>query len=112
MDHVPRPQDIQATLCELSAHSIASSIHMRANQAHEVLICGGGAHNRLLMQRLKVHLQDASVHSTEQFGIPPDWVESAAFAWLASQTLAGKPGNLPDVTGAKKAVILGGIYTA
>ncbi len=106
------PQDIQATLCELTARSIASSIHKHPAQVHEVLICGGGTHNRLLMQRLRVHLQDASIHSTEQFGIPPDWVESAAFAWLASQTLSGRPGNLPSVTGATEPVVLGGIYTA
>ena len=106
----PAPQDVQATLCELTARSIAKSIQLHAPQAREVLVCGGGAHNRILMQRLKVHLQETSVQSTEQYGIPPDWVESAAFAWLAKQTLAGKPGNLPSVTGAKKALILGGIY--
>lgn len=106
------PQDVQATLCELTAGSISRAIHIHASQAPEVLVCGGGAHNRLLMQRLKVHLQDSSIYSTEHFGIPPEWVESAAFAWLAKQTLSGQPGNLPSVTGAKKAVILGGIYRA
>ena len=62
------------------------------------------------MQGLDIHLQYAELHSTEQFGIPPDRVESAAFARIAKQTLAGRPGNLPSVTGAKKAVVLGGIY--
>jgi len=112
MDHPPSPQDTQATLCELTASSISKAIHTHASRAHEVLVCGGGTHNRMLMQRLKTHLQNRSVLSTEKFGIHPDWVESAAFAWLAKQTLAGKPGNLPSVTGAKHAVVLGGVYKA
>jgi anhydro-N-acetylmuramic acid kinase len=106
----PAPQDVQATLCELTAWSISKAIHTYASRAREVLVCGGGAHNRILMQSLKVHLQDIALHSTEQFGIPPDWVESAAFAWIAKQTLSGRPGNLPSVTGAKYSVVLGGIY--
>lgn len=103
-------QDTQATLCELTAASIAQAIHHHAPQTREVLICGGGAHNAHLMQRLRARLKSCSVESTEKHGINPDWVEAMAFAWLAKQTLEGKLGNLPAVTGATRAVVLGGIY--
>ena len=110
LPNLPLPQDIQATLCELTACSISRAIATYAPKTHEILVCGGGVHNKMLMHRLGFHLQGRSIHSTEQFGIHPDWVESAAFAWLAKQTLEGKYGNLPSVTGATKAVVLGGIY--
>lgn len=100
-------QDVQATLCELTAASIAQAIRHYAPQTSEVSICGGGAHNVHLMQRLRARLGQCSVESTEKHGINPDWVEAMAFAWLAKQTLEGKPGNLPSVTGAKRAVVLG-----
>lgn len=102
--------DVQATLCELTAASIAQAIRHYAPQTSEVLICGGGTHNVHLMQRLRARLSPCSVESTEQHGINPDWIEAMAFAWLAQQTLEGKPGNLPSVTGAKRTVVLGGIY--
>lgn len=102
--------DIQATLCDLTAASIAQAIRHYAPHTSEVLICGGGAHNVHLMQRLRARLSQCAVESTEKHGINPDWVEAMAFAWLAKQTLEGKPGNLPSVTGAKHAAVLGGIY--
>ncbi len=105
-------QNVQATLCELSAASIAEAILRYAPGTKEVLVCGGGAHNAHLMQRLRARLKACSVESTEKYGISPDWMEAMAFAWLAKQTLQGKPGNLPAVTGAKRAVVLGGIYKA
>ncbi|MEO6697233.1 MAG: anhydro-N-acetylmuramic acid kinase [Gammaproteobacteria bacterium] len=104
-------QDVQATLCELTTASIAQAIQHYAPQTSEILICGGGAHNAHLMQRLRAHLKSCSVESSEKHGINPDWVEAMAFAWLAKQRLEGKPGNLPTVTGAKRAVVLGGIYS-
>lgn len=104
------PADIQATLCELSAATIAAAILRYAPDTTEVLICGGGVHNTQLMQRLRTHLKPRSVESTEHYGVSPEWMETLAFAWLAKQTLAGQPGNLPSVTGAKRAVVLGGIY--
>ncbi|MDA1108039.1 MAG: anhydro-N-acetylmuramic acid kinase [Proteobacteria bacterium] len=103
-------QDVQATLCELTAASIAQALRHYAPQTSEVLICGGGAHNVHLMQRLRARLSQCSVESTEKHGINPDWVEAMAFAWLAKQTLESKPGNLPSVTGAKRTVVLGTIY--
>jgi anhydro-N-acetylmuramic acid kinase len=105
---IPVP-DVQATLTALTARSIADAIHTHAPVTDEVFVCGGGAHNTFLMQLLHEYLRKP-VSDTSALGIAPDWVEAAAFAWLAKQTLEGKPGNLPSVTGAKRAVVLGGIY--
>ncbi len=106
------PADIQATLAELTARCIIDSIRKHMSNG-EILICGGGAHNAFLMSRLgKLATPDFSVHSTQKYGLDPDWVEAMAFAWLARQTLNRQPGNLPSVTGAHKATILGGVYYA
>jgi anhydro-N-acetylmuramic acid kinase len=101
---------VQATLCELTARTISDAIREYAPQSDEVLVCGGGVHNLGLMLRLQLLLGDIRVISTEEFNVDPDFVEAIAFAWLAKQTLAGKAGNLPGVTGATRAVVLGGIY--
>lgn len=103
-------QDVQATLCELTATTISNAILEYAPGSQRVLVCGGGSHNTDLMSRLQNHLGKAVVEPTDVHGIPADWVEAMAFAWLAKQTMEGKPGNLPGVTGAERAVILGGIY--
>ena len=107
---VIRPEDVQASLCELSAVTIAHAIKQYAPNSTRVLVCGGGVHNRTLMQRLQHHLSSCSIESTMLHGIDPRWVEALAFAWLAKQTIEGRPGNLPAVTGAHGAVVLGGIY--
>jgi anhydro-N-acetylmuramic acid kinase len=104
------PQDVQATLAEFTAHSIAKTIQDSEIDVGEVYICGGGAHNTDLMERLERALNPASVASTEVLGLHPDWVEAATFAWLAHQTLAGLAGNAPTVTGAAAGRVLGGIY--
>ncbi|MGH8399519.1 MAG: anhydro-N-acetylmuramic acid kinase [Gammaproteobacteria bacterium] len=105
-------QDVMATLVELTAQSILDPILHHAVHTERVLICGGGAHNLYLMQRLASLFGESRVESTERHGIHPDWVEAMAFAWLAHETLAGRPGNLPEVTGASRAAILGAIYPA
>jgi len=102
--------DIQATLAELSAHTIAKSILRYAPDIEEVLVCGGGVHNSDLMQRLRSYLSGTQVTSTDALGLHPDWVEAAAFAWLAKRCLEGKTGNIPEVTGADRAVVLGAVY--
>lgn len=102
--------DIQATLAELSARTIATSILKFAPDIDEVLVCGGGVHNADLMQRLRSYLSGAQVSSTDLYGLHPDWVEAAAFAWLAKRRLEGKTGNLPEVTGASRAAVLGAIF--
>ncbi|WP_036277886.1 anhydro-N-acetylmuramic acid kinase [Methylomonas sp. 11b] len=103
------PEDIQATLCQFSADTIADAIRQYAPNTLQTLVCGGGAHNGQLMTLLR-KLLDMPVISTAERGIDPDHVEAIAFAWLARQTLNNLPGNLCSVTGAGAPVILGGIY--
>lgn len=104
--------DIQATLAELTARAITQGIKSLPFEAHEVFVCGGGAYNHDLMVRLEAQLHPRILASTAQLGIAPEWVEAVAFAWLAQQTLAGRPGNEPAVTGAEKYCTLGAIYPA
>ena len=108
----PAAQDVQATLLELTVRSIADALGQSAADTERLLVCGGGAHNTFLMERLTQALPGCIVESTEACGLHPDWVEATAFAWLAKQTLAGKPGNLPAVTGASRPVVLGVVYPA
>ncbi|MFV0476878.1 MAG: anhydro-N-acetylmuramic acid kinase [Parahaliea sp.] len=103
-------QSVQATLAELSACTIANAIHDASFSVDEVYICGGGAHNTNLMHRLQQRLPSVSLNTTSVLGLHPDWVEAVAFAWLAQRTIEGLTGNLPTVTGASQATILGGIY--
>jgi anhydro-N-acetylmuramic acid kinase len=102
--------DVQATLAELSARSIAAAILGDMPAVDEVFICGGGVHNPDLVQRIVNCLAPAEVASTEACGLHPDWVEAVAFAWLAMRRLADKPGNLPAVTGASRPELLGAVY--
>jgi anhydro-N-acetylmuramic acid kinase len=102
-------QDIQATLLELTARSIADQVGCHGEQG-DVLVCGGGAHNGALMQRLERLLPAFKVCTTGELGVPVDYVEAAAFAWLAMRTLSQLSGNIPAVTGAYEEVVLGGIY--
>ncbi len=106
----PTRKNIQTTLCELSARTIADAIMQHAPDTAEVLACGGGVHNLALMFRLQVLLGGIPVRSIEDYGVAPDWIEAMAFAWLARQALDHRPGNLPAVTGAEREVVLGGIY--
>lgn len=106
------PADVQATLCELTATTITQSILSVAPATERVLVCGGGAYNDTLLQRLGALLAPRIVTTTAEHGIGPRWVEAAAFAWLAQRTLAHQPGNLTTVTGARRPVILGGVYYA
>ncbi len=103
-------EDVQATLLELSARSIASAIERWCGKPEELAVCGGGAHNEMLLRRLSALLPRTRIQTSDILGIEADWVEALAFAWLARQTLHGLPGNLPSVTGAKGARILGAIY--
>lgn len=105
------PQDIQATLLELTAITVAQQVLLCGSCDH-LLVCGGGSHNPLLMSRLAVHLPGIEVGSTDRLGIGSDDMEGLAFAWLAFRTLSGEPGNLPSVTGARSASVLGAIYPA
>ena len=82
--------------------------HVRAER--EVLVCGGGARNPALMEELSRRLAPRVVETTALHGVPIDQVEALAFAWLARETLASRPGNIPAVTGARGPRVLGAIY--
>lgn len=105
-------EDVQATLLELTARSIIESLRAAQEKTDELLVCGGGAHNRALMNRLAELLPSRRVATTAAYGLPPDWIEAMAFAWLAHCCLEGIPANCPSVTGAKGLRILGAIYPA
>ena len=104
--------DVQRTLLELTVHSITESLQQAQSDTAELLVCGGGAHNGALMQRLQALLPSCRVASTATRGVPPDWVEAMAFAWLAHCCLERIPANRPSVTGARGLRVLGAIYPA
>lgn len=109
-NHTAQDQDVQATLVELTALTIADGIAKTGVAIDSAYVCGGGAHNDYLMRRLQMSLGEITLADTGSLGIDPDWVEAAAFAWLAKRTLDHLPGNCPAVTGARGERILGGIY--
>lgn len=104
--------DVQATLLELTARSISDALTTLELTAPGLYLCGGGAHNARLRERLHQLQPHSHVETTAALGLDPDWVEAVAFAWLASRTLQGQSGNLPAVTGASGPRILGAIYPA
>lgn len=105
-------EDVQATLAELTARSIGMAVNGFCRGTREVYLCGGGVRNADLVGRIERALPAASIYSTIQLGIHPDWVEAMAFAWLAQRRIKSEPGALPEVTGAKQARVLGAIYAA
>ncbi len=107
-----RPQDVQCTLAEFTAAACIADIERHARDCAALIVCGGGAFNSHLMQRLQAGLPWLQVSSSDQHGLPPLQVEAAAFAWLARQTVLRRPGNLPSVTGAAGLRVLGAIYPA
>ena len=104
--------DVQATLAELTARTIAEAIERCCPGAEDVFACGGGVHNPDLMRRLQAGLGDRHLATTDALGVPADWVEAMAFAWLARQALNRSSGNLPEVTGARGPRVLGAVYPA
>jgi anhydro-N-acetylmuramic acid kinase len=104
--------DVQATLLDLTARTVADALQMTQPDTRRVLVCGGGVRNAVLMARLAAYLPQAIVESTALHGLEPDYVEAMGFAWLARETLAGRPGNLPAVTGASGRRVLGTVYPA
>ncbi len=106
------PNDIQATLLELSIITISDAIKSYAADCDEILVCGGGVHNKFMMRRLRDLQTKAEISSTEKVGLNPDAVEAATFAWLAKRRMENQFGNLISVTGADDQVILGAIYNA
>lgn len=110
------PKDVQRTLLELTAKSIADNIiRFEGNNSKApaaVYLCGGGTRNLFLFERLQALLPNHKIATTDALGLDPQWVEGCTFAWLAYRTMNGLSGNLPSVTGASRSKILGGIYQA
>ena len=104
------PENVQATLLELTARSLTQAIEESLPDREAICLCGGGASNGRLVERIAALAPGVAVESTRSRGLAPDWVEAVAFAWLARERLAGRPGNLPAVTGARRPSPLGGIY--
>jgi len=104
------PRDVQATLAELTAATVCDGIAASSIDVREVYVCGGGAANPDLMRRIQRRLGSVYVGTTGELGCDAAWVEAAAFAWLAQRTLERLAGNLPAVTGASGARVLGAVY--
>ena len=105
------PVDVQTTLTELTAQSVAAALRRARFAAEEIVVCGGGAFNSYLLRRLRA-ATDTLVRSTAEIGVAPDTVEAMAFAWLAHCALSREAGNIPAVTGARGPRILGAIWPA
>lgn len=112
-NHTLSPEDVQRTLCEYTAMTVASEVEKyRCGDNPELLTCGGGAQNPLLMERLTTLLPNWHVTTTNEKGVDSDNMEAMAFAWLAYRRIHNLPSNLPEVTGASKAASLGVMYFA
>jgi len=106
------PADVQATLLELTAATVADALLAQLPGARRVLVCGGGVRNPQLLSRLQARLPGVLIGSSAEHGLDPDYMEAMGFAWLAQETLAGRAGNLPSVSGARGPRILGAIHLA
>ncbi|MCG8275193.1 anhydro-N-acetylmuramic acid kinase [Stenotrophomonas sp. NLF4-10] len=106
------PADVQATLLELTAATVADALLAHLPGVKRLLVCGGGVRNPPLLRRIGARLPGVAVVSSAEHGLDPDFMEAMGFAWLARETLAGRPGNLPAVTGARGPRILGAIHPA
>lgn len=104
--------DVQATLAEFTAWSIAFAVRRWGPGSGDIVVCGGGRHNADLMERLGRHLNGYDLATSDDLGVDGDALEAAAFAWFAHRTLLGEPSNAPAVTGAGGDRILGAIHKA
>ena len=102
--------DVQATLLEFTAQTVAQSTDWHSRKIEELIVCGGGAYNTALMSRLGALIAPVRVISSDEAGLAPNWVEGVAFAWMARKTWLGEAIDCRSVTGARHPCILGGIY--
>jgi anhydro-N-acetylmuramic acid kinase len=106
-----KPEDVQATLAQLTAATIVGALQKLGLERYRLIVCGSGAQNRDLLARLE-RQSGREPETTAAYGVPPDYVEAAAFAWLARARLRSEAGNVPSVTGSRQAAVLGGVYYA
>lgn len=111
-DAAQRPVDIQATLAEFSAVSLARNIEQFVPfRPDRILLCGGGVHNGYFRERLAHHLPGISIESTQAYGIDPDFVEAMLFAWLAKRCISRQLTTTAPITGARQPILLGALYS-
>ena len=111
MAHSISAQNVQTTLTEFTARTVAEAVQRWAYPTGELIVCGGGRHNSLLMTQLQTHISQYKVVPCEELNIEGDWIEAAAFAWLACLRFDARPGNIPSVTGARGKRVLGAVYS-
>jgi anhydro-N-acetylmuramic acid kinase len=104
------PQDIQATLVQLTVESIGDAILTLGDARGEIFVCGGGANNPLIMQGLQAKLSAYLIEKTDVLGVPSDWVEAVGFAWLGYCRAHRINSNIASVTGAKSELVLGEVF--
>ncbi len=104
--------NIQTTLCELTATTIARAINQYCTQIDQIFLCGGGQKNNALVTRIKNHFLQTSIWSTSKLGLDPDFLEAIIFGWLAHRHITKLPGNMPSVTGSNHTTICGCQYRA
>ncbi len=109
-NHPALPADVQCTLSELTARTVAQAVSESAGSVARLLVCGGGAHNTDLLGRIAALLPDTRVEPTSQHGMHPDWVEAVLFAWLARERLAERRQDTRLITGAREPVLLGEVH--
>ncbi len=105
-------ENVQATLAELTAITLTEAIRGLPAIPANCYVCGGGVRNRYLMERFTKILPECGVKTTDSLGLHPDYIEAAAFAWLARERIHLRSGNLPAVTRARHSTILGGVYSS
>ena len=110
-DSEDAPADVQATLLDLTATTIADAVKANEQEVQRGIGCGGGAYNKALVERLEALVAPAVLETSAAQGLEPEWVEAAGFAWLARARVNGEIGNLPSVTGAREPAVLGGVYS-
>ncbi|MCU0927890.1 MAG: anhydro-N-acetylmuramic acid kinase [Burkholderiaceae bacterium] len=104
------PVDVQATLLEFTASTVADDLRRHAPRTQHLHVCGGGARNTVLLDALARRLPGVAVAPTDASGLAATQVEAVAFAWLAHAHLERQPGNRPEVTGARGPRVLGALY--
>lgn len=106
------PADVQASLAQVTVRSVADAVRAAMPAAARLIVCGGGARNAELLRLLGMILPGVVIDTSEQHGLAPEWIEAAAFAWLAMRRMNGQPGNLTRVTGARQPASLGSVILA
>ena len=110
-DHPASQEDVQATLTELTARSISDALNSAKPEIERVLLCGGGARNVYLKERL-ANRMEVSVEPTDAYGLDAEWVECCLFAHLAWLHDRKEAAELTGITGSRKAAVLGATWPA